>query len=112
MPKKKSLPPPVLDQSVEFPKFLDVESAVFTLYKDNMFIGRELITPQLRSLLRDEAKSLQSTRLWEILNASVINEAFTLALNQSQNFDNVQFAKAMYQWSKFIMNVMNILAKE
>ncbi len=114
MSKKKSphiSVPEQLEQST--PKFLHVEKRVFTILPDGrMFIGQEKITDQLHSLLRDEAKNLQTMRLWEILNASVINEAYNLALIQSKDFDSVQFAKGLKHWSHFMMNVIHILAKE
>lgn len=70
------------------------------------------MVPQIRSLLRDEAKNLQNTRLWEILNASVINEAYNLALIQSKDFNNVQFAKALKHWNHFMLNAIYLLSKE
>lgn len=112
MKKKSSQTLSDQDLSDALPKFLDAQSRVFTLNKGQMYIGRDLITPQLRSLLRDEAKNLQTTRLWEILNASVINEAYMLALNQSTDFDSVRFAKALAHWSTFMMNTIHLLSKE
>jgi hypothetical protein len=94
------------------PTFLDVESRVFSIRGTNIYIGKEKVTDQLRSSLRDEAKNLQTTRLWEILNASVINEAYNLALIQSTNMEHVQFAKAMHHWSKFMLEVIHILSKQ
>ena len=110
--KKKSQKLPKSDQSEDFPSFLDIESRVFTEYKGNIYIGKDKIDATLRSVLKDEAKNLQVSRLWEILNASVINEAYRLGLNQSQNWDNVLYAKALYEWSKFMLNVIHTLAKD
>ncbi len=111
--KKKSYPrQPKSDQSDILPKFLDVESRVFTVQGKDIYIGKEKIQPQIRSLLRDEAEVLKNTRLWEILNASVINEAYFLALDKSEDFKHVRFAKAMKHWSFFMMNVIHLLAKK
>ena len=110
--KKKSQPASVQDQSEVFPKFLDIESRVFTEHKGEIYIGTDKIEATLRSLLRDEAENLQKTRLWEILNASVLNEAYNLALLQSKNFDEVVSAKMLKHWSHFMLNVIHKLAKK
>jgi hypothetical protein len=92
-----------------------LESSVFTEIESGpnkgIYIGKEKIPNVLRSLLRDESKNIQTTRLWEIMNASVINEAYNLALMQSTDFEQVNFAKALKHWSFFMMNVMKILEK-
>jgi len=110
--KKEPKAQPRSVPSEESPKFLDVESRVFTQVGKDVYIGRDRIDAALRSLLRDEAKSLQAMRLWEILNASAVNEAYNLALIQSADFDSVKFAKALKHWSFFMMNAVALLAKE
>lgn len=101
------------DQSEKSPpKFTDAESRVFIERGGTVYIGREPVTEQMRSVLRDEAEHIQSSRLWEILNASVLNEAYSLALIQSKDFDNVQFAKALHHWAHFMRNVVHTLAKK
>lgn len=93
------------------PKFTDVESHVFTEHGGKVFIGKEQVTDQLRSVLRDEAAYIENSRLWEILNASITNEAYNLALIQSKDFDAVAFAKALHHWAHFIRNVVHTLGK-
>jgi len=112
MNKKKSPQQQDQDQLEESPKFLDLESRVFSVINGKMYIGREEIPPTLRSLLRDEAVNIQATRLWEIMNASVINEAYNHALLSSTDFNQVQFAKALKHWSHFMINVMHLLSKK
>lgn len=97
--------------SDQLPTYLDVESRVFTKVGEDIYIGKNKIEPALRSVLRDEAKNLQSSRLWEILNASAINEAYNLALIQSKNFDEVTSAKMLKHWSFFMINVIHKLSK-
>lgn len=98
-----------LEKSV--PSFTTIESRVFTKIGKDIYIGTESIQPVVKSLLRDEAKAIKATRLWEILNASIINEAYNLALLQSKNFDEVTSAKMLKHWSFFMMNVLHILEK-
>lgn len=107
--KKQSRQQP---QSEELPTFLEVESRVFTQVGKDIYIGRDKVDATLRSLLRDEAKNLQTTRLWEILNASVVNEAYNLALIQSTDFEQVLSAKMLKHWAHFMLNVIHLLAKE
>jgi hypothetical protein len=91
--------------------YSDIERHIFSKIGSDIYIGKDKVQPALRSLLRDESKNIQAMRLWEVLNASIINEAYDLALRQSQNFEQVQFAKALKHWSFFMMNVLNLLAK-
>jgi len=94
------------------PKFLEIEERVFTIVGKDFYIGTEKMDPVIRSLLRDEAKSIKNSRLWEILNASIVNESYNLALIQSKDFDEVRFAKALKHWSHFMINVVHTLTKE
>lgn len=112
MNKKKPQQNTQEQDSVEFPKFLDIESKVFTQIGKDIYIGRDRIDSTLRSVLRDEAKNLQTTRLWEILNASITNEAYNLALIQSKDFDEVTSAKMLKHWVFFMINVLHQLSKE
>lgn len=107
-PSQSEVQSPSLDQ---LPNFLDIESRVFTQVGNDIYIGKDKIDQTLRSVLRDEAKNIQSSRLWEILNASAINEAYNLALIQSKNFDEVTSAKMLKHWSFFMVNVIHTLSK-
>ncbi len=107
--KKLSQKQQKLDQ---LPHFLDVESRVFTKVGENIYIGRDKVDATLRSVLRDEAKNLQTTRLWEILNASVINEAYLWALDLSKDMELVTSAKMLKHWSFKMMEIIALLAKE
>lgn len=92
------------------PHFLSVESRVFTCAKDGtIYIGKEKITNDLKATLKDDARFFEKSRLWEILNASAINEAYNLALLQSKDFEQVQFAKALKHWTHFMLNVIHTL---
>lgn len=94
------------------PDFSQMEQRVFAAIQGRIFIGKEEIKPDVRSLLRDQAKSLQTSQLWEIMNASITQEAANLALIQSKDFDAVQFAKALHHWGFFMRNVVHTLSKE
>ena len=111
MNKKKSQQQQDQDQLEGSISFTDIEKHIFSKIGSDIYIGKDKVQPALRSLLRDESKKIQAMRLWDVLNASIINEAYDLALRQSQNFEQVQFAKALRHWSHFMMNVLHILAK-
>jgi len=101
------------DPSEKLPNFSEVEKHVFRQQKDGtIFIGKEKISKEMRDLLREQAKYLQTSQLWDVLNASTTDEAVDLALIQSANFEHVQFSKAMWHWSRFMRNIVTILAKE
>lgn len=109
---KKSQENTQQDQLEEsLPSFLSLEDKVFKEVGGTIYLGREKITPELRSILKDQAKYMQTSQLWEILNASVVNEAYTIALIQSKDFDQVLSAKMLHHWQHFLKNIIHTLAK-
>lgn len=100
----------VLEESL--PDFSTVESRIFLEKNGVIYIGKEKVTPQVRSILRDQAKYIQTSHLWEILSASILNEAVDIALMQSTNFDHVLSAKMLRHYRHFVNNVVHLLAKE
>lgn len=103
----------LLEKSKE--DFLSLESKVFLQKGLNIYIGGELITEQMRGILRDQAQNFQTSNLYEILNATIINEASNLALLQSGKSgdieQDVRFAKALHHWNYVLRNMINALAK-
>ena len=91
--------------------FLELENKVFKQKGSNIYIGGVLVDEQMRGILRDQAKSFQTTNLYEILNATITNEAATLALIQSATFEHVQYAKALHHWNHVLRNLIHALAK-
>ncbi len=113
MNKKKSQPLPNQDLlASSVPSYTEIQDHVFSVRKDGLYLGGNKIEPTLRSLLKDDAETIKNSRLWEILNASLLNEAFDLALIQSTDFEQVQFAKALKHAQHFILNVIFILSKK
>lgn len=95
------------------PDFREIEDRVFHVAKDGtIFVGREGLTEDIRSVLRDEAEYIKNSRLWEIVSASIEQEAIELALLQSSNFDHVLSAKQLHHFRHFVNNVIHILAKK
>lgn len=86
------------------------ENLVFVEKNGQIYIGGELVTQQMRSLLRDQAKQLQSSNLYEIINATAINESFNL-FTQAGNMEHVQYAKALIYWNKVMTKMINALVK-
>ncbi len=80
-----------------------------------IYIGGELVTEQMRGILRDQAKTFQTTNLFEVINATIVTEASNLALLQSGKSgdikEDVRFAKALYHWNHVMKNMINALAK-
>ena len=97
------------DQSETFPNFKDIESRVFTEYKGSIYIGTEKIKPEFRDLLKEQSKYFKTSQLYEVLKATIINESSNLALIQSTNFEQVQFAKSLYHWMSVLDNMMKRL---
>lgn len=93
-------------------KFKDTENRVFTESKGRVYIGTEEIKPELLAVLREQAKYLESSQLYEILLATLKNESYNLALIQSKDWESVQFAKALYHCAFVFENLVSKLKKK
>lgn len=91
--------------------FVAIESRIFKSVGERVFIGGIEVSEQMRGVLRDQARSFETSQMWELIGASLLNEAANLALIDSQHWDHVQFAKALKHSSHFINNVVHTLAK-
>lgn len=90
--------------------FVELEKLVFKEERESIAIGGLEITPQLRSLLRDQAKNFESTQLFEIISATVTNEGVNL-LSKSGNLEHLQYAKALLYWNTVVKKMIKTLAK-
>lgn len=90
------------------PNFTSIEDKIFTEYKGDIYIGKEKIKPDFKGVLKDQARSLVTSDLYEVFHATLLNEAYSIALDQSTNFEQVQFAKAL---KHVVFMVDNILIK-
>lgn len=100
-----------MDLSEKSLKFKEIENKIFSKEKGVIRIGGEELTKQARDLFREQAKYLQTSQIWEVIDATITNEASSLALLQSTNFEQVQFAKALFYWKTSMENMIDILAK-
>ena len=103
-----------MDQSEtsQFPSFTDSESRVFTEFKGKYYIGKEEIQPEVLSILKDQARSFKSTQLYEVLKATLQNEASNLALIQSTKWEDINYAKALWHVQYVLDNLLNKLDKK
>lgn len=85
---------------------------VFTEDKGKVFIGGEEMKPEVLDLLREQARYLETSQLYEVFKSTIINESAELALKQSQNFEQVQFAKALYHLLYVFDNMILSLKKK
>lgn len=95
----------------QLPNFNSTESKIFTEYKGNIYIGKEKIKPDFKELLKDQAKWLQSSQLYEVLKSTITNESSNLALVQSKEWDHVLSAKMLYHWQYVLDNILQSLTK-
>lgn len=94
------------------PNFTLLKKRVFTERAGVIYIGGEKVTPDIRGILRDEAEYIAKSRLWEIFNASILNEAYRIALIQSKDFNEVEIAKMLHHWQHFFVNTLHALLKK
>lgn len=64
----------------------------------------------MRNILRDQARTFQTTNLFEIINATTIKEGFNIYA-QASNMEHIQYAKAIHYWNKALLKMINALAK-
>ena len=99
-----------VDPSQKLPDYSDIEVSIFSEDERGIIsIGGKKISPELRDVLRDQAKYLKTSQLWEVLSASLTNEAIQLGLLKSTNFDHVQFAKSLWHIRVFVDKVVDKL---
>ena len=101
-----------MDQSEHSVNFEAIQDFVFTEKNNEIYIGGQKITEDLLRTLESDAQFIKGSRLYEIFTSSIINEAASLALKQSQNWEHVQYAKALYQWHKFLDAIITRLTKK
>lgn len=101
----------VQEESENSINFKDIESKVFTEVKGKIYIGQEEIKPELLEVLKEQARYLSTSQLYDILNATIVNETSNLALIQSKDFDQVRFAKALHHWNFVLRNMVSRLTK-
>lgn len=93
----------------QLPNFNSIEGSVFTYLKGEIYIGTEKIRPELREVLREQARYIMKSNLYEIIRATIMNEAAKAALIQSTDWEQVRFAKALYHWSYVLDNMLKVL---
>ena len=71
---------------------------VFSEIKGELFIGGEKIKPDMRKLLKEQAGYLESSQIYELLRATITQEAAELALSESKEWNHVLYAKALKYW--------------
>lgn len=95
----------------QLPKFTDVQSRVYTEIKGKVYIGTEEIQPAVLAILKDQAQNFKTSQLYEIIKATLQNEASTLALIQSTKWEDVNYAKSLWHVQYVIDNFINKLTK-
>lgn len=86
--------------------FNSIEERVFTEIKGKIYIGKEEIKPELLDILREQARYLSTSQLYEVLLATLKNEASNLALIQSKDWESVQAAKMLWHCAYVIENMV------
>ena len=83
---------------------------IFSEIDGVIYIGGQQASQEMLKNFKVEAERILATILWETLEATVTAEAADLALRQSTNFEQVQFAKAQYHVIRVIKKVLLTLS--
>lgn len=96
-------------------RYNDLAKRVFTFKKGKVFIGGEEVSEEVLRVLKDQAFSFKTTNLYEVMRATILNEAYEIALDQSGKSgsieDDVNYAKIMKHWQYVIDNILLNLSK-
>ncbi len=103
---------PNFTQEEESLLYNSVIKKIFTEEKGKIFIGGEEIQPELLDILKEQARYLKTSQLYEVFSSTMKAEAANLSLIQSQNWDNVQFAKALFHLSIAFDKMITTLEKK
>jgi len=91
--------------------FNSLEKKVFLEYKGDFYIGGEKVSPEMKALLKEQAKYFATSQLYEILRSTIINESANMALKQSTLDEHVLSAKMLYHWQFVLDNLLVKLSK-
>ena len=89
----------------------DFSTLIFKEEKGKIYIGGEEIKPAMLDVLKGQAKFIKTSNLFEIFNATIMNEAFDLGVSQSKNWDNVLYAKALIYWNTVFNKIIKKLSE-
>lgn len=93
------------------PDFALIAERIFKIEGNRLFIGGEEIKGELRDTLRADAEYIASSRLWELMGNTIVNEASQLALVQSTKWEHVETAKMLHHWQHVFRNMIAALIK-
>lgn len=91
---------------------LNLQKRVFEEKGGKILIGGEEIKPELLIILKEQAKYIETSQLYEIFLATLKNEASNLALIQSKDWENVLSAKMLWHCAFVIENMVATLSKK
>lgn len=102
--------PPIPEDSQQ--TYNSIATKVYESKNGKITVGGEEIKPEFLKVLREQAIYLSTSQLYELYIATLKNEASNLALIQSKNFEDVQFAKALWHTVFVIENMVNGLKNQ
>ncbi len=94
------------------PKFNKLNKNIFEIKGKDILIGGEIIKPEFLGILKEQAQYLSTSQLYEVYIDTLQNEAMNLSLIQSKDWEDVQFAKALWHCVFVLENMVNGLKKQ
>lgn len=87
-------------------KFSDAHFSSFREYKGKYYLGELEMTSQELDILKRDADYFLKTRLFEVLNKTITDEAYAMSLISSQEWDHVLSAKMLHHWNFVLVNML------
>ena len=102
-----------MDQSEQSINIEEITKKVFLVDKvGKIFIGGKEIEPSLLEALKDQAENFKTTQLFEIILSTLKNEACELAVQQSKEWNHIEYAKALWHVQYVLENILFNLTKK
>lgn len=101
------------DQLETLPKvnFNDLAQNVFSEKNGKIYFGGEEIRPEILSVFKDQARNLKTMELYESIIATLKDEAAKVAVIRSNNWDDIQYSKALWHVAFVLENIVYSLTK-
>ncbi len=90
--------------------FSDNHFRVFREHKGKYYLGDKEMTQQELDILKRDAEVFLNTRLFEVINSTVQDEAYRMSLIGSTDWNHVLSAKMLHHWNFVMVNMLIKLA--
>lgn len=90
--------------------FSDAHFGSFREHKGKYYLGENEMTLQELEILQRDAEVFLNTRLFDVLNKTIQDEAYSMSLIESKEWNHVLSAKMLHHWNYVLVQMIIKLA--